>query len=344
MASTILGFIGVLIASIFFGSNYVPVKKYPTGDGMTFVYVFSGGVMVVGLVAMIINGEAIFVPSGILGGTIWAVGNLCVVPIIKTIGLGLGPLVWGGACIIAGFAVGKFGLFGVNKDVVSINWMNWTGFVIILGSMIVFFFIKPELSKQKDEIESGETERLHINSTRYDADGADEDHKKVHKIKFEDRLSPKVKVIIGFALSIFSGVLYGVNMVPMKLWVQAQSEPPKPLAFVFSHFMGIYLASTVFFFVYCLAKKNTPQVFGVTMLPSFISGAMWGIAQCGLMVGTQILGFTVAVPIGSAGPALVNALWGVVVFREIRGRRNLGLLTVSLLLSITGIALVSESH
>lgn len=29
-----LGYIGAIIAIIFFGSNFIPVKKYETGDGM----------------------------------------------------------------------------------------------------------------------------------------------------------------------------------------------------------------------------------------------------------------------------------------------------------------------
>jgi len=34
------GYAGAAVAVVFFGSNYVPVKKYPTGDGMIFQWVF----------------------------------------------------------------------------------------------------------------------------------------------------------------------------------------------------------------------------------------------------------------------------------------------------------------
>jgi glucose uptake protein GlcU len=70
---------------------------------------------------------------------------------------------------------------------------------------------------------------------------------------------------------------------------------------------------------------------------------MWGIAQCGLMSATQILGYTVGFPIGSAGPILVSSLWSVIYFREIRGTRNLLILTVTFALLLTGMILLALS-
>ena len=37
--SQVAGYVGAAIAVVFFGSNYVPVKKFPTGDGMVFQWV-----------------------------------------------------------------------------------------------------------------------------------------------------------------------------------------------------------------------------------------------------------------------------------------------------------------
>ena len=36
-----LGYIGAIIAVLFFGSNFVPVKKYETGDGEGYRFVLS---------------------------------------------------------------------------------------------------------------------------------------------------------------------------------------------------------------------------------------------------------------------------------------------------------------
>jgi len=296
---------------------------------MAFVWVFSAGVMIVGLIAMFINGEAIFVPTGLLGGTLWATGNLCVVPIIKTIGLGLGILLWGGTSLVTGFLVGKMGMFGLHKDTVSIEWMNWMGISFIVVSMIIFFFIKPQLEEDRAEYKSLNT--------------GDDDEARRGDAFIEHRLPKRFRLAVGFFLSVVSGMLYGVNMVPMKIWVQGQATTPKPLAFVFSHFTGIYIFTTVVFLIYCIVKRP-PQIFPESIFPSFVSGAMWGIAQCGLMVATEMLGFTVGFPIGSAGPSIVSAFWSVFIFREIRGVRNLGLLVGSFAFLGAGIVLLSKSH
>jgi hypothetical protein len=43
-----------------------------------------------------------------VGGAIWCTGNMCVVPVIKTIGLAMGLLIWGTLNLIAGWATGRY--------------------------------------------------------------------------------------------------------------------------------------------------------------------------------------------------------------------------------------------
>jgi hypothetical protein len=52
--------------------------------------------------------------------------------------------------LLTGFLTGKFGLFGLKKQTVPHNVMNWMSMVFVVLSMIVFFFIKPTLDKRKD--------------------------------------------------------------------------------------------------------------------------------------------------------------------------------------------------
>jgi len=137
-----------------------------------------------------------------------------------------------------------------------------------------------------------------------------------------------------------------VNMLPMTLWLQKEhnaGREPHPLDFVLSHFIGIYLFSTIVFLVYCVIRR-TPQIHAQSILPSYLSGAMWGIAQCGLMMATSILGYTIGFPIGSAGPLIVSSMWSVFYFRELRGLKNLTLLAGSFVCLGGGITLLSVSN
>ena len=87
-----LGLICTAITSIGFGINYVPVKKFDTGDGMFFQLVLCTAIWIVGLCANVIRGSPEFYPLVMIGGVIWATANILVVPTIKTIGIGWVPV------------------------------------------------------------------------------------------------------------------------------------------------------------------------------------------------------------------------------------------------------------
>ena len=103
-----LGFTCVAISTLFFGSNFVPVKRYETHDGMFFQWVMCCAIFIVGLIVQlilfaypplqdghwqkdangtehwIINGTdsgrpnefgVTFMPFATLGGVLWATGN-----------------------------------------------------------------------------------------------------------------------------------------------------------------------------------------------------------------------------------------------------------------------------
>jgi len=297
------------------------------------VWSFSAGVMIVGLCTIFITGKSLFVATGLIGGSLWASGNMCVVPIVKTIGLGLGLLVWGSTSLITGFFVGKFGWFGVEHQKVYHDAMNWVGIVLIVCAMGIFFFIKPTLEKR---------EYRQVGEKSGDIQGLVPEEEEDSVL---DRIPPQIKYPLGVGLAVISGMLYGVNMLPMSLWVQAQKKAgntPGTLDFVFSHFTGIYLYSSAVFIVYAIYSRP-PKIYPAAIFPSIVSGAMWGVAQCGLMSATQILGYAVGFPIGSAGPLLVSSTWSVVYFREIRGSKNLLLLAGSFTLLLTGIILLALS-
>ena len=45
MNNSVLGYIGVAVAVLFFGSNFIPIKKYETGDGVFFQFVVCMGMI-----------------------------------------------------------------------------------------------------------------------------------------------------------------------------------------------------------------------------------------------------------------------------------------------------------
>jgi hypothetical protein len=63
-----VGFIGCLVASIFFGSNLVPIKQFSAGDGFFFQFVSCVTIFVVGLIVDIIINNQRFYPLVMIGG------------------------------------------------------------------------------------------------------------------------------------------------------------------------------------------------------------------------------------------------------------------------------------
>jgi hypothetical protein len=63
-----LGFIGCLVASVFFGSNLVPVKQFSAGDGLFFQFIFCVAVYIVGLIVDLVLNNQRFYPLVLIGG------------------------------------------------------------------------------------------------------------------------------------------------------------------------------------------------------------------------------------------------------------------------------------
>lgn len=146
-----------------------------------------------------------------------------------------------------------------------------------------------------------------------------------------DALTPGQKTLFGFGASVLSGLLYGVNFNPptyvsnhlcdfapascatlpdvcnstaYDYWTPEKSGCFEGLPndnqaknLVFSHFVGIWLTSTVYFLLYCLATKNTPKIYTDATFPGIISGMIWAIAQISWFFANADLGQATSFPI-----------------------------------------------
>lgn len=259
---TYWGYIGLAIAVFFFGSNYLPVKQYQTGDGMFFQLVLCLGIWSVSFVVASFRDFPKFYPLAAVGGVLWATGNVNTVPIIKCIGLGLGMLFWGITSLVIGWANARFGWFGVNPQVPSDRIMNYIGVSLAASSAIFYLFIKSNIDEENPSINETEPliEREPILTETEESD-------------FFDRLNPSVKKILGTSLAIFAGVMYGLNFTPVLYIIDNYSGASKNgLDYVFSMYTGILMTSLVYFTIYCAFKRNNPFVNTKAILPGLISG------------------------------------------------------------------------
>ncbi|XP_078533118.1 transmembrane protein 144 isoform X2 [Lissotriton helveticus] len=290
------GFTCSIIAVLLFGTNFVPVKKYDTGDGMFFQWILCAAIWLVSLVVNLIQNSPKFWPLAMVGGCVWATGNITVVPIVKTVGLALGLLLWASTNLITGWASSRFGMFGIDAEVVAKPYLNYIGAALCFLSAVIFLFVKTDVTPRTVSSESTPLLRNSINSDLQQSPPAD--------ASWVDRLSPLQKRIIGCSLAIVAGVLYGTNFVPV-----------------------LYIKDH--------AKRNESMYAGASQF-GFVSGLLWGIANCCWFMANHYLSAVVSFPIITAGPGMIAAMWGVFVFKEIKGLKNYIILAVAFCIILAG--------
>ncbi|XP_072352393.1 transmembrane protein 144-like isoform X5 [Scyliorhinus torazame] len=190
------GFVATAIAVICFGSNFVPVKKIDTGDGLFFQWIFCTAIWVVSLVVHLIQQCPQFWPLTMLGGFLWATGNITVIPILKTVGLGMGVLIWATFSLLMGWASSRFGWFGLDVQKVPSPILNYIGTALAALSAGILIFVKTESKEPTAEeksplIQDKEMEALQPSST-----SSEETSTKQGDACWTDKLNPLQKKLV----------------------------------------------------------------------------------------------------------------------------------------------------
>jgi glucose uptake protein GlcU len=295
------------------------------GDGIFFQWVFCSAVWVCGFIVYATREFPPFEPLAILGGFLWCTGNILTVPIIKCIGLSLGMLIWGLCNLIMGWLSGSLGWFDLAPETVKIRWLNIMGGIIAMLSGAFFAAISkntPNDIKQIQEI-----------------DPYGDSFKPEETEDFFDSRPEVQKRVLGVGMAIIAGFLYGTNFVPPQYLIDNCATCPKEqIDYVFPHFCGIYITSTVYMLIYCLVKKNSPIVPSEIGFPAFLSGLMWSMAMISWFIANTALELVIAYPIITIMPGVIASAWGIFAFHEITGARNFALFTIGFIFCFASVA------
>jgi glucose uptake protein GlcU len=197
--------------------------------------------------------------------------------------------------------------------------------------------------------------------------GAQEWNENDEDFSWTDRLGVWPRRIIGFSLALLAGLFFGTQFIFIQYLkfctdeahtcngrtlhgsqpsaISRTTSLPPPSSFppstsdtdyLFGHFSGILLASTFYLVIYSVVKRNRPCVYPRVIVPGLISGIMWGIAMVGWFLANQRLSLAVSFPVITAGPGFVSSAWGIFIFREIKGWKNITLYFVAFLVSLCG--------
>ncbi|CCD65875.1 Transmembrane protein 144 homolog [Caenorhabditis elegans] len=343
--SIAVGLSACALSSVLFGSMFVPVKKCHSGNGIFVQWIMSTAILLVGIVVYSTQGFPEFEPLAMLGGMFWALGNATAVPIMNTIGIGMGMLVWGTTNCVAGWAAGRFGLFGINSTVPEYPFLNYFGLVLVVFGGFLFSQIRPnepQTASERSPLMVAPDDDLTDDVAPDDSDivvprgGA-----------VPTRAHRNQKRLLAIITSLVAGVFYGFTFVPV-IYIQDHPEiyptaPKTGLGYVFSHYIGIFCTASALMIGYVIYSRNNPFASSRLVGPSMTAGSMWGIAQASWFVANDNLSQAVSFPIISMVPGVIAALWSVFYFRDISGSRNLRLLSIAVAITLIGAICVGVS-
>ncbi|KAM8908988.1 transmembrane protein 144b isoform 2-T2 [Spinachia spinachia] len=334
MTSLGYGIAANVVASLLYGSNLVPIKRIETGDGMFFQWVYCASIWTISMVADLILQSPKFYPFVMVGGAIWATGNLAAVPVVKAIGLGLGSVIWGSSSLLIGWASSRFGWFG-SSDYVARPILNYCGAGLCLLSGLLFFFVKADVELHPNSESIPLLLDRRSNSCSYGPRSSE---------FWMDVIGLRSRRFIGCLLAVMSGLMYGSSFAPI-FYIKSRSAcsdsmfhgaSDYDLDYIHAQCSGIFVASTVYFAIYCAAMNNRPRVYSRVILPGMLSGLMWALATYCWFLASNYLSAVITFPIVRAGYGLVSALWGTLVFKEIKGLVNGLIFTVAFCVVLAG--------
>ncbi|HEY9689042.1 MAG TPA: GRP family sugar transporter [Coleofasciculaceae cyanobacterium] len=101
-----LGWLGALVAALFWGSYLVPVKRLPGLNPVAAQLGMAIGISLLGLPLAIASGSWLPNGWGLLAGAIWAVGNYGSIFVVRSLGLARGLALWAAVGIAVSFLWG----------------------------------------------------------------------------------------------------------------------------------------------------------------------------------------------------------------------------------------------
>ena len=70
---------------------------------------------------------------------------------------------------------------------------------------------------------------------------------------------------------------------------------------------------------------------------------MWGVGNSSFFLANNALTQAITFPIVSSGPSAISALWGILLYREIKGTKNFIILSIGFTVATVGAVLCGLS-
>lgn len=135
---------------------------------------------------------------------------------------------------------------------------------------------------------------------------------------------------LGFLSSLGIGVIHGSFFVPLQMSGLS----------IFVSFVPLTIGMVVTMFILILLKKVRIFYYPTSIFRMILAGLILGGGNYTALLTIQHLGVSQGYPLTQLG-IIVNALWGIVVFKEVATFRAKMLITLSIMIALIGASILS---
>ncbi|KAF1750879.1 hypothetical protein GCK72_017430 [Caenorhabditis remanei] len=338
----LIGLLACLGACLLLGTLFVPIKACPPTDGFaTQLFMCLAGYIVSFAIYVYMEFPGIY-SLAMVGGAVWSATNSFAVPIMTHVGMAMFMLFASSISCLTGWAISRFGLFGVPPSLPMSNILNYSGIALLILGSAIYPFIKINVFRAVKVIDP------HVKVVPMNQ--LEMEERQQHAEKEDVDMNDSVRKVAAWIGTILVGLSLGVMTTPVTLLMTRHdiyplsTEIKSSVSFHFSFFTGVILVSIVIFVFYCLVKKGKPAIPPRIVLPSMLSGVFFSSAMAFFFIANEHLSPTISYPICMMAPGLVTSAWSVFYFKEISERRNLLLLGVAYIFTLIGVLVITVSR
>jgi len=269
---------------------------------------------------VLLYNDFVFTYLGVIGAALWVPASILSIAAINNLGMSIAVGTWAGVTIVVSFVWGVI----LGQEVKSITLSIVALLLLIIGILGLSLSSTSLISGKKQE-PFVQREEAPLISNPPDVNG---------DITPEN---PIKKRIIGFSCAILLGLMNGSMMVPTKFL----PENAKGINYVVSFSIGVVIVTPICAVIYFLIRRQEPVFhIKVAFLPGLITGLLWSVGNFCSIYATMYLGLTVGFPLTQLA-LVVAGLWGLIVFKELSGARTIAFWFLSVLVLLSGAALLA---
>ncbi|CAI2354250.1 unnamed protein product [Caenorhabditis sp. 36 PRJEB53466] len=346
----LIGLLASFGACLLLGTLFVPIKTCPPTDGFaTQLFMCLAGYLVSFGIYAYMHFPGVYVLA-MVGGAIWSSTNCFAVPIMGQVGMAMFMLFASSISCLTGWAISRFGLFGVPAAVPLSVPLNYIGIFLLIAGSALYPFIKINVFRALKPVDP----HVHVVPmrvlTELDEEVVVTNKDPVEVKKGDAEMRTSMGNVAAWIGTVLTGLSLGVMTTPVTLLMTRPDVYPLPfpvessVSFHFSFFTGVLIVSIAVFLVYCLIRKGDAVIPARNVLPSVLSGVFFSVAMAFFFVANEQLSPTISYPICMMAPGLVTSAWSVFYFKEIQGRRNLLLLAGAYTFTLIGVLVITVSR